>query len=57
MSPVLNDLPSAALIPGTPAVLSMGESVYTGYDILWQHKYREQRLLRRLDGRAFEMIL
>ena len=53
--PVLDDVRTAALIPDTPAVLSMGESVYSGYDFLWQHKYKEQPLLRHPDGRIFEM--
>jgi len=55
--PVLDDVRTAALIPDTPAVLSMGESVYSGYDFLWQHKYKEQPLLRHPDGRIFEMRL
>ena len=55
--PVLNDLRSAALIPGTPAVLSMGESIFSGYDFLWQHKHKEKPLLRHPDGRVFEMRL
>ena len=43
--PFLNDVRSAALIPGTPAVFSMGESIFIGYDGLWQHKHKEKPLL------------